>query len=138
MEDFRMNKIIFMTLFAFCVSAIFAAEAEDSELLSDKVVNYFRKVSLETGRPVSIKITLTEAFTERDSIEDEKELLSDALPTLISKRYIVGISAVLQELLPDFSIGKDPERLVLNVTMWVNAPGHKEKVNGFCSLKARK
>ena len=127
-----------MTLFAFCVSAIFAAEAEDSELLSDKVVNYFRKVSLETGRPVSIKITLTDAFTERDSIEDEKELLSDALPTLISKRYIVGISAVLQELLPDFSIGKDPERLVLNVTMWVNAPGHKEKVNGFCSLKARK
>lgn len=132
-----MNKI-FLSVFCLLLSSMtFAADIEDAELLSDKVVGYFKKVSLETGKPVSLKISLVDTFGEGDSIEDEKELLSGDLPELISKSFVIEISDILKVLIPEFMKGKDLRSLMLKTTMWINAPGHKEKVNGFCSLGSR-
>ena len=130
-----MNKLILATLFALCTSPTFSMDTEDRELLSEQVVKYFKRVSAETHVPVSLKITLTDTYNDKEITEDEKSLSSTELPAYISKQFLIDISDALRELLPGFSRDITPERLMLNVTIWVPAAGHKEKVNGFCSLK---
>ncbi len=88
--------------------------------------------------PVSLKITLSDTFSDGTLIEDEKTLELASLPESVSKDFLLSTSVIFSELLPSFMEKKDPNRFMLNVTIWVNAPDHKEKVNGFCSLGHRK
>lgn len=126
--------LLFVFLFPSVNSFAATLEEEDKELLSSKVVEYFKKVSTETHRPVSLKITLSDTFSDGTLIEDEKTLELTSLPGSVSKDFLLRTSAIFSELLPSFMEDKDPNRLMLNVTIWVNDSAHKEKVNGFCSL----
>jgi hypothetical protein len=109
-------------------------EARDTELISSAVVKYFKDVAEREHKPVSLKAVLTSSFGSDETIEDEKELDASTFPSKISKNYILSISDVLKALLPEMIAGKDPEGFTLKAVIWVDAPGHKEKANGFCLL----
>lgn len=111
-----------------------ATASEDKELLSKPIVEYFQRVARETSKPVKLKITLSDTYGIGTTLEDEMDLDATALPTFISKSYLIKISAVLRELLPNITSGKDPQSFMLSTTIWVDAPNHREKINGFCSL----
>lgn len=130
-----MNKLVLAVFLTICASSVFAMDIEDKELLSDRIVRYFKEVSDTTGQPISLKITLRDTYSGRDDMEDEQTLPLGFSPRPISTRFILDISDAFKQLLPALSEGKESERLSLDVTIWVDAPGHKEKVNGFCSLK---
>ena len=131
-----MNKILLIIFFTVYSSVISAAidEERDVELLSNKIVEYFKKVASETEKPISLKITLSDAYGAGTSIEDEKDLTLDSFPRSVSRSFVMGILEELGDLLHDFLEGRDAASLSLKTTIWVNATNHREKANGFCSL----
>ncbi len=133
-----MNRFISAMLFSIYSSIVFASDVPDAELLSDKVVSYFKRVSSEIGKPISLKIILADAYGAGTSIEDEKDLSSAAFPNSVSRSYVMNILTTdMGELLRVFVEGKDPAALSLKTTIWINDPSHKEKANGFCALESR-
>lgn len=111
-----------------------ATTLEDKELLSKQIVEYFKRVAQETRQPVKLKITLSDTYGVGTTLEDEQDLDGATLPACISKSYLMKISGVLRELLPSITSGKDLQSFMLSTTIWVDAPNHREKINGFCSL----
>ncbi len=133
-----MNRYILAMCFTVYSSVVFASDTIDAELLSDKVVGYFKKVAAEIEKPISLKITLTDAYGAGNSIEDEKVLSSSSFPNSVSRSYIMNILTTdMGELLVNFTEGRDPMALLLKTTIGINDSSHREKANGFCSLGSK-
>jgi len=44
-----MNRLVLAVFLTICASSVFAMDIEDKELLSDRIVRYFKEVSDTTG-----------------------------------------------------------------------------------------
>ncbi len=127
-----MKNLFFVLFVTFFSSDVFSG---DTELISDKLVNYFKAVSSSRGKPISLKVTLTDSFGSGASIQDERELNCDTFPKFVSKKFVMDILEEKEDFLKEFIEGKDPHTLSLKATIWINGlSDHREKVNGFCSL----
>lgn len=135
-----MNKFFLIAFFTIYSSVIFAAVdgERDVELLSGKIVSYFKKVALDIEKPIYLKITLSDAYGAGTSIEDEKELSSTSFPSSVSRSYVMHILTTdMEELVNAFIEDKDLSSLSLKATIWISDSNHREKANGFCSLGSR-
>ena len=89
------------------------------------------KVECKCARPEECS---SDAYRAGTSIEDEKDLTLDSFPRSVSRSFVMGILEELGDVLHDFVEGRDAASLSLKTTICVNAPNHRKKANGFCSL----
>ena len=127
----KYNFVLFLLIFGFTNSAW----SSDEVMIEHEFVDYFKRLSSTTHVPITLQISLKNVYGKGAGVEDQKEMSAAEFPDVVTKSFLISTSDALGSFLPILAEKYDLDIYELKATIWVNAEGHKEKVNGLTSLK---
>lgn len=108
------------------------------QLIGADSIEYFKRLSIETHKPIVLHIKVRDAFGDRETLEDEKEFEAADFPSIVTQSFLIEISDFLKARLPSLEEEGKTEGFEIEAVLQVNAPGHKEKVKGARGLNVIK
>lgn len=124
-----MIKAIFLCFILIASSA----KAADETMIDERFVQYFKSIP-STSHTINLKITIKDLYENGNNVETELSIPVSSFPDILQRSYVVELEPV-RRLIGLFKEESLLRGLELKASMWVEAPDHKEKVNGFSLLK---
>lgn len=105
----------------------------DGVLIEGEFVDYFKKMA-NSDHHIMISVKAQDTYGKREEYEDQKEF-----PIFSENEITQPFLLENFEGLPIFlstAFRKYPSDVYeIRASIWVEAPGHREKVNGFCVIR---
>ena len=108
----------------------------DDVLIEREFVDYFKKIAGEDGeKPITVSVRARDVYGKGEEYEDQKEFSKDVLTDSVTRSFLSGEFEALNIFL-SLALRTHPSDVYeIRASIWVDAPGHKEKVNGFCIIR---
>ena len=108
-------------------------EKRGEEIIQLAFVNYFKKMPNVTE--IQLQVTLSDVFGT-NSFEEIMTIPVDFFPEIITRSFVLSIEKI-RKLIDCFDVEKLMNRgLSCSVSIFVDLPGHKEKVTGSCVVNS--
>ena len=115
------------------ILVVSSAKAADDTMIDERFVQYFKSIPSDS-HTINLKITMKDLYENGNNVETELSIPVSSFPDSLQRSYVVELEPV-RRLLGLFKRESLLRGLELKASMWVEAPDHKEKVNGFSLLK---